>query len=266
MYTATLLGAELYYVFWFFFIYCFLGVIVEMVFCYAQEGIIESRVGLLYLPLSPIYGFGGVLLTLFLLPYIQEPVLMFFVGILVGTVLEYVASFVMEKLFHTVFWDYSAKPLNLHGRICLQYSFYWGLLSILLLYVLGGWTKAFVDLFPRSAGGAIVTILLVLATLSAVLTLATFTRLRHRVAALHAAQTGTPLALSTAPFWRLVDRLVPDPVLINTFPRMSLVTEYCELAGLERKWIRIDAHLGRPSALRRRMQARALGSSGASGA
>ncbi len=266
MYTATPLGAELYYVFWFFFIYCFLGVIVEMVFCYAREGVIESRVGLLYLPLSPIYGFGGVLLTLFLLPYIKEPVLMFFVGILVGTVLEYVASFVMEKLFHTVFWDYSDKPLNLHGRVCLQYSFYWGLLSILLLYVLGDWTKAFVDLFPRSTGVAIVTIMLVLAVLSTVLTLAAFTRLRQRVAALHAASGGTPSAVSASRFWRLVDRLVPDPVLINTFPRMSLVTEYCELAGLQRKWIRIDAHLGRPSALHRRMRARALGETGTNGA
>ena len=50
--------------------------------------------------------------------------------------LEYVASFVMEKLFGSVFWDYSEKPLNLQGRICLQYSLYWGFLGLLLIYVL----------------------------------------------------------------------------------------------------------------------------------
>lgn len=132
MYSATVLGVEWYYVLWFFFIYCVLGVVVEMIFCYAKEGVIESRVGLLYLPLSPIYGCGGVALSLFLKPYIGEPILMLLVGIVVGTLLEYIASFVMEKAFKTVFWDYSGKPLNLHGRVCLEYSIYWGLLSLLL--------------------------------------------------------------------------------------------------------------------------------------
>ena len=48
----------------------------------------------------------------------------------------------MEKVFGTVFWDYSNKPLNLHGRICLEFAIYWGFLGLLLIYVLDTTTAA----------------------------------------------------------------------------------------------------------------------------
>jgi len=65
---------DLYFALWAFLIYGFYGVIVEMTFCYAKQykGVIESRCGLLYLPLSPIYGLGGVAVSVFLLPYVDD--------------------------------------------------------------------------------------------------------------------------------------------------------------------------------------------------
>jgi len=95
-------------------------------FCFVQDGVLESRVGLLYIPLRPIYGFGGVACALLFHRFIKEPLLIFLLGMLICSVIEYVGSFVMEKVFGTVTWDYSDKLLNLHGRICLQYSCYWG--------------------------------------------------------------------------------------------------------------------------------------------
>ena len=154
-YSTTILGAPIYLIVGSFSIYGFLGVIVEMVFCLSQEGVLESRLGLLYIPLSPIYGIGAVALTQFLFPYFEQPVLLFLMGIVVGTVLEYVASFVMEKLFGTVFWDYSDKPFNLHGRVCLEYSIYWGLLSMLVLYILDPVVFGFVNLFSPAVGQAV---------------------------------------------------------------------------------------------------------------
>jgi uncharacterized membrane protein len=76
-----------------------LGVLVEMIFCLVQEGVLESRVGLLYLSLRPMYGVGGVACTVLLHPFIQEPILIFLWGMVICTVVEYVASFVMEKAF-----------------------------------------------------------------------------------------------------------------------------------------------------------------------
>ena len=250
-YATSIIGAPIYYICWFFLIYAFMGVLVEMIFCLSQEGVLESRVGLLYLPLSPIYGIGGVALTLFLFPYIQQPILMFLVGIAVGTVLEYVASWVMEKLFHTVFWDYSDKPLNIQGRVCLEYSIYWGLLSLLVLYVLNRVVLDFVNLFTLAVGEIVVTVLSVLTIFSAALTLASFHRIRRRVEVLGARARGEQVAVTSSGWDRFLERLVPDPVMINTFPRMSLMTEYMELTGQQRVWIRVRGQLGRPSKLHR---------------
>ncbi len=260
-YSATILGAPIYLILWFFLVYAFLGVLVEMIFCLSKEGVLESRLGLLYIPLSPIYGIGGVALTLFLYPYFQQPVVMFLMGIVVGTVLEYVASFIMEKLFGTVFWDYSDKPLNLHGRVCLEYSIYWGLLSMLVLYLIDPIVYDFVNLFSPAVGEAVLTVLVVLTVLSTALTLASFARIRRRVAVLEKQARGEQVADAESGWDRLIGRLAPDPVMINTFPRMSLMTEYMDLTGQQRVWIRVRGHLGRPPRVHRRMAERALANS-----
>src|SRR4051794_23670142 len=97
LYSATVLGSPLYVILWVFIIYSVLGVVVEVVFCLVVEGVVESRQGLLYLPLRPIYGLGGASCTL-LHHLITEPVLVFLLGMLICSVIEYAASLVMEKL------------------------------------------------------------------------------------------------------------------------------------------------------------------------
>ena len=116
-------------------IYSFLGVIVEVVFYLVVEGVLESRLGLLYLPLRPIYGVGGVACC-FSTASSRNRSWSSCSGMMIGSVVEFVARFGMEKGLGTISWDCSDKLLNLHGRICLQYSFCWGLLALLVLYVL----------------------------------------------------------------------------------------------------------------------------------
>src|SRR4051794_32360369 len=131
MYSTTMLGTSVYQILWFFLIYSFLGVLVEVAFCLVVEGVLESRSGLLYVPLRPVYGLGGVAYVLFL-HLSREPVLVFLFGMLAGSVIEYGAGLLVEKAFGTAAWDYSDKRWNLHGRICLQYSLCWGLLALLV--------------------------------------------------------------------------------------------------------------------------------------
>ncbi len=249
-------GDSLYYTLWLFLIYSFYGVLVEMIFCYAREykGVIESRCGLLYLPLSPIYGFGGVVVSLILQEWVSNPFLLFFFSMLLCTVLEYIASFAMEKLFGSVFWDYSNKPLNLQGRICLEFAIYWGFLGLLLIYVLDPTTTAFVDGIPRPIGQTILVVALVLTGLSVILTLAAFLRFDQKVAYLKAKQEGRPLPDIESVFGRVVDRLVPDQVMINTFPRMVHIVEYQQLSNQPRRLLVLDLHLGKPSELHRKLQ------------
>lgn len=241
----------LYFAFWAFLIYAFLGVIVEMVFCYAKQykGVIESRCGLLYLPLSPIYGFGGVLVSVFLLPHVDNPLGLFFLSMVVCTALEYVASLVMEKMFGAVFWDYSDRPLNLQGRVCLQYTIYWGFLGLLLIYVIDPATLRLIQSWPLPGALYLLGLLLTLTALSAVLTLAAFHRYGRKVAYLKAQRDGQPLPRIDTAWGRLIDRLVPESVMINTFPRMGSIVEYQELTGHHRRLIVLDLHLGTPSAL-----------------
>ena len=186
--------------------------------------------------------------SVFLLPYLDNPFALFLLGMAVCTVLEYVASFVMEKLFGSVFWDYSEKPLNLQGRICLQYSLYWGFLGLLLIYVLDPATVRLIAGLPLPAAAYALAVLVVLTVLSTILTLLAFRRFDQKVSYLTAQRDGTPLPAIDTPLGRLVDRLAPDVVMINTFPRMSHIVEYMELTGERRKLIVADLHLGRPSA------------------
>ena len=77
LYSATVLGSSIYLILWFFVIYSFLGVFVEMIFFLLREGVLESGLGLLYIPLRPIYGVGGVACTVLLHRFIEEPILIF---------------------------------------------------------------------------------------------------------------------------------------------------------------------------------------------
>ncbi len=248
-------GQFMYQALWLFLIYSFYGVIVEMIFCYAREykGVIESRCGLLYLPLSPIYGLGGIAVSLFLEEWISNPILLFIVSLVVCTVLEYIGSFVMEKLFGTVFWDYSKKPFNLQGRICLEFAIYWGVLGLVLIYVLDPATLWAVESLPRPAFDYILIGCLILTGLSVILTLMAFKRFDQKVNYLKAQRDGTALPRIDTAWGRLIDRLVPDVVMINTFPRMSHIVEYQQLSGKQRKLVVVDLHLGTPSELHQKL-------------
>lgn len=242
-----------YLALWLFFAYSFAGVIVEMIYCFLIEhkGVIESRLGILYLPFNPLYGLGGVAVTFILAPFISEPWMVFLVGLVVCTALEYVASFVMEKLFKSVFWDYSKEFLNIQGRICLKYAIFWGLLSLVLIYVLDVVNLLIIVQFARPFADIVLWVLVALTLASIVLTLLAYARTEQKNTYLKAKQDGKDATLPDTWWGRLVDRLVPDQILINTFPRMSIITEYQELSHQPRKYWGLNWHLGKPSELRK---------------
>lgn len=135
-------GKSFYKLFWVFFIGCFLGVIIERLWCFVRFGVFEPRVGLIYGPFNLVYGVGAWALTMALYQFRNRSKLFSFIGgALVGSVVEYMCSWFQETVFGSVSWDYSNQPFNLNGRICLLYSIYWGLLGIL-------WIK---EIYPRMA-------------------------------------------------------------------------------------------------------------------
>ena len=119
----------------FFFLYCFLGWVWESCYVSAKQHRWVNR-GFLHGPLLPIYGFGAVIILWATLPVRQSLPLIFLLGMLAATALEYVTGAAMEALFKVRYWDYSHQPCNLHGYICLTSSLAWGAFSILLVRVL----------------------------------------------------------------------------------------------------------------------------------
>ncbi len=245
---ALIVGGT-YVALWLFFIYAVIGVIIEMVYCWTIEyrGVIESRLGLLYLPFNLLYGAGGVFISLVLLPVIDNPLAVFGLGLLVGTTLEYFTSLLMEKLFHVVYWDYSKEFLNVQGRICLKYAVIWGLLSLVLLYVLDRVNVEALAAIPVTIGLPVLLVLVLATIASIVLTLLAYRRTAQKNAYLLARRAGQDAVLPTPVWARVVDVLVPDAVLVNTFPRVSLVAEYQELSGHRRRFIFWLPAIGRPS-------------------
>lgn len=116
----------------FFYFYCFCGWIWECLYVSIRMRKWQNR-GFLHGPLLPIYGFGAVVVLFLTLPVRNNLWLVGILGMIGSTVLEYVTGAVMEKMFHMRYWDYTGKPFNINGYICLFCSVGWGLFSVALV-------------------------------------------------------------------------------------------------------------------------------------
>ncbi len=121
----------------------FIGYLLEVFWCYLGSKKFVNR-GFLCGPVIPIYGLGALLILFCLLRYYEDPVVVFVFGMIITSALEYFTSFLLEKIFHNKWWDYSNRKYNLNGRICLQNSFAFGILALFIIYVV---TPGFYFLF-----------------------------------------------------------------------------------------------------------------------
>lgn len=122
---------SIYRLLWYFIIYSFLGWCLEVVFCSVDTGKFVNR-GFLNGPLCPIYGFGGAAVTLLLGP-IDNFFVLYVASVILCSLLELVGGFLLKKIFHTSWWDYSDEPLNIGGYICLKFSLLWGVACLVVV-------------------------------------------------------------------------------------------------------------------------------------
>lgn len=119
-----------------FFFYSFAGWCLESLYCSIGEKRFINR-GFLTGPLCPIYGTASlVLIVLIYNPFKDNPLAVFTLGIILCDIVEYLTSYLMEKLFAARWWDYTYELLNIKGRICLKHSLYWGVISIIFVKVI----------------------------------------------------------------------------------------------------------------------------------
>ena len=132
-------GMTYYQICWYFLIYSFGGWIVEVIFHAVALGKVINR-GFLNGPVCPVYGFG-VLSVFALINTLQSggrqmsDVMLFVFGVILATAVELIAGWLLDVCFHARWWDYSDKPLNFHGYICMEFSLLWGMAIVLVVKV-----------------------------------------------------------------------------------------------------------------------------------
>lgn len=119
----------------YFTLYSFIGWLCEVVYCSFLSRKLVNR-GFLAGPVCPVYGFGALFIIWLLEPVAFSLPFTFICGMAVTSIVEYVTGWLLEVFFGTRWWDYSDKKLNLNGRVCLENSICFGMMSVLLLRVI----------------------------------------------------------------------------------------------------------------------------------
>ena len=126
---------ELYYFALSFFVYGFLGWCTEVAYAAAKQGKFVIR-GFLNGPICPVYGIGVGVVVQFLTPVENNLVLLYISSTILVTVIEGLTGFLLEKIFHNKWWDYSEQPLNIGGYVCVLFSLIWGVFCVLIVKVI----------------------------------------------------------------------------------------------------------------------------------
>ena len=144
-----------------FFTACFIGWCWEVLIFLFKAGGFVNR-GTLYGPWLPIYGTGSVLLLLVLKPFIKRPIVFFPSAFVLCGILEYFASWVLEKLFNQYWWNYSTTFGNINGRVCLEGLLFFSAGAGLVVYVIAPLVDEFVSRIPIKAKQTICTVLVLM--------------------------------------------------------------------------------------------------------
>ncbi len=164
--------------------YSFLGWLCESIYCSVPAKRFINR-GFLNGPFCPVYGIGALLVIGLLHPIGKNIILIFLCGALITTLLEYITGFLLEKLFHTKWWDYSKKKIQLHGRICLQNSLLFGLLCVVLMVVIHPLGQDLLSQIPDSVQCVIAGILMIYFVADTVISIHTILQFNGKLRQLH---------------------------------------------------------------------------------
>ena len=141
----------MYQFLWIFFVYAFLGWCTEVSYAALRTGKFVNR-GFLNGPVCPIYGCGVVVVLVGLTSLKGNFVLLFLGSVVLTSALEWATGFVLEKLLRQRWWDYSDKPFNLGGYICLEFSVMWGFACLFVVDILHPSIEFFIRLIPHTLG------------------------------------------------------------------------------------------------------------------
>ena len=207
-------GCSIYKLISLFFIGAFMGDIVETVFVYVTAGKLMSRSSVVYGPFSIVWGLGCVMLTVFLYRYRDSSDrLIFTAGTVLGGAYEYFCSVFTERMFGTVFWDYSAIPFNLGGRINLLFCFFWGIVAVIWLKLIYPPLSSWIEKIPVRAGKIVCNVLAALMAVDILISGIAMGRYSER-------QAQIP---GNGPVAEYFDEHFPDERIESRYPNLRIV-------------------------------------------
>ncbi len=177
----TLAGYSIYELILLFFVYAFLGWCSEVCFAAVTLGKFSNR-GFLNGPICPIYGVGALIVMLLLTPVSNQLAALFFSSMILTTLLEYITGLVLEKIFHAKWWDYSDRPFNIQGYICLEFSILWGIACTVIMKLVHPTIYGLVRLLPHTLGLVLNCLFLVTLAVDLAATVTAIHHLNQRLA------------------------------------------------------------------------------------
>lgn len=157
----NIFGYSLYELLLWFWIYSFLGWSFECIYAAIHEGRLINR-GFVHSPFCIIYGFGALSIILLLSPIKSNIFLLFIVGVIVTSILEFLVYVLLDKIFHQRWWDYSDLKYNFKGILSLESSLAWGVLSVLLLKLLQPFIVYLLTFLPKWLGIDIILVVTII--------------------------------------------------------------------------------------------------------
>lgn len=144
-----------------FIIYTIIGYFCEVITCTITDKKLSFFRGFLIGPWIPIYGYGAILMVI-LLSGIKNYVLLFLVSMLLCSILEYLTSYVMEKIYKMRWWDYSQNKFNLNGRICLLNAILFGIGGVIVCAFANPIISKYINMIPFNIRLIITSLLVIL--------------------------------------------------------------------------------------------------------
>jgi uncharacterized membrane protein len=165
---------------WIFFIYAFIGWCTEVAYAAVDRGIFVNR-GFLNGPYCPIYGCGVVIVVAVLTPLKENLFILFAGSFLLTSLLEFVTGFLLEKVFHNKWWDYSDKPFNIKGYVCLKFSIYWGLACTFVMDIIHPVIYKGIIMMPHTIGVVVISLFMTVFFVDCGITVSTILKFNKRL-------------------------------------------------------------------------------------
>ena len=137
--------------------------------------------GFLNGPYCPIYGCGVVIVVAILTPLKENLLILFAGSFLLTSVLEYITGYILEKVFHNKWWDYSDKPFNIKGYVCLKFSIYWGLACTFIMDIIHPIIYAAICFIPFVIGVVLLSIIMCVFAADCIITVTTILKFNKRL-------------------------------------------------------------------------------------